>query len=61
MTRDVENFRTAIGILDYGLNDQADFRQLTELRADVTRETGCTGINADSCDEPCVDDPRFRR
>lgn len=38
MTRDVQNFRAAVGIFDDGLDDQADFRQLTELRADVAED-----------------------
>src|ERR1700722_58611 len=51
---DVQNLRAAIRILNDRLDDQADFRQLTELHVNVAGETGCTGINADSCDEPCV-------
>ena len=61
MTGDVQYFRAAIGIFDDGLDDQADFRQLTELRADVAGEAGCTGVNADSRNEPCVDDAGFGR
>src|ERR1035438_374400 len=59
MTCDVENLWTAIGILKDRLDDQADFWQLAELRANVARETRCAGINADARDEPGVGGLRF--
>src|SRR6202795_999688 len=54
MTCDVENLWTAIGILKDRLDDQADFWQLAEIRANIARETRCAGINADARDEPGI-------
>jgi hypothetical protein len=54
MPRDVQNFHAAVGILDYGLNDQSNFRELPELRTDVVRDAGRAGVNANAGDEPRV-------
>ena len=59
MAGDVQDFRTAIGVLDDGLDDQANFGKLAVLGADVAGETGRPGVNADAGDEPSVDGARF--
>jgi hypothetical protein len=40
MTGDVQDFRTAIGVLDDGLNDQANFGELAIFGASIAGETG---------------------